>query len=35
VPNPLYFGDNLEVLRKSIKDELVDLIGRPHAYENC
>jgi hypothetical protein len=26
VPNALYFGDNLEVLRESIKDESVDLI---------
>ncbi len=24
--NALYFGDNLEVLRESIKDESVDLI---------
>jgi site-specific DNA-methyltransferase (adenine-specific) len=26
VPNQLYFGDNLDVLRKSIKDETIDLI---------
>jgi site-specific DNA-methyltransferase (adenine-specific) len=26
VPNQLYFGDNLDVLRESIKDESVDLI---------
>lgn len=26
MPNALYFGDNLEVLRESIKDESVDLI---------
>jgi hypothetical protein len=24
--NALYFGDNLEVLRESIKDESVDLV---------
>ena len=26
VANALYFGDNLEVLRESIKDESVDLV---------
>ena len=26
MPNALYYGDNLEVLRESVKDESVDLI---------
>ncbi|MBW2307971.1 MAG: hypothetical protein JRG73_13680 [Deltaproteobacteria bacterium] len=26
MPNALYFGDNLEVLRKHIPDESVDLV---------
>jgi len=29
--NVLYYGDNLEILRRYIEDESVDLVYLPHA----